>query len=95
MEAREDVNVIFDASDTIKVRLFVFDDAPNVTEQMVSLCFDQAACAIFRREHDVIINLGVGGHMVSVLTIVQPLSGLIGLFCSVSVPQVPTCGYSC
>jgi hypothetical protein len=42
--------------------LMIFDDAPDVTEQILAARFIQHAFAMFRREDDMINDLCIGGH---------------------------------
>ena len=64
METAENVNVILDAADSVKMTFLVLCDAPNVTKQIFATRCIQRALTIFRREHDVIKDLCVGGHFV-------------------------------
>lgn len=42
--------------------IFVFQNAPDVAEQVVASVGEQHPLAVLRREDDVIINLGERGH---------------------------------
>jgi hypothetical protein len=52
----------------------VFDNAPDVAEQIFTAWFVQHTFAVFGRENDVIDDLRVGGHVL-IDGYVRPLQG--------------------
>ena len=60
MKAREDMKMIIGTIDSIEVAITIFQDTPNVTEEVLAAVRPQDRLTILRREDDVITNLGVG-----------------------------------
>ena len=90
MKAGEDVHVVLNTTDAIKVALSVFQDAPDIAEKLFATGCLQNGLTALGGKHDVIRDCGEGGHGL----IVPPStpSGL-GDFARPSDPQVKTCGY--
>ena len=63
MNLRQDVNVILYAADPVEVTVLVFQNAPSVAEEIIAPVCQQHPFAILRREDDVILDLGEGGHV--------------------------------
>ena len=59
------MNMVFHAVQSEQLAIVVFNDAPDVTEQILAARFIQHALAVFSRENDVINDLCVGGQSVS------------------------------
>ena len=79
MKAGQNVDVVLDTINAIQVRFLVLQNAPEVTIQVFTPVGIQARNAVFCREHDVVIDLGVGGHLGSTprpsLSRVRPFQG--------------------
>jgi len=62
MQAAENVNVIVDAVDAVKMAVAVLDDAPDVAEQVFPAVAYEDRRAVLGGKHDVVRDGGVGGH---------------------------------
>lgn len=62
MDFGQNVKVIFHAADSVQMAIFVFQNAPDVAEQVVASVGEQCTFTILRREDDVVVNLGERGH---------------------------------
>jgi len=60
METGEDVKVVLDPIDAIKMAVAVVDDSPDVSKQVGAAALVENRRAVFGREHDVIRNGDVG-----------------------------------
>ena len=65
MQRSQNVNVVFNPVETEHMAFVIFNDAPDVTEQILAARFVQHTLAMFRRKDDVINDLCVGGQCCS------------------------------
>ena len=66
MNRSQNVNVVFHAIQPEQMAIVVFDNPPDVAKQIFAARFIKHTLAVFRRENDVINDLGVGGQNVFV-----------------------------
>jgi hypothetical protein len=62
MQAAENVNVILNAVDAVKMAVAVLDDAPDVAEEVFPALLLEDGRSVFRGKHNVVTDGGVGGH---------------------------------
>jgi hypothetical protein len=62
MQTGQDVNMVLDTTNAIKVAILVFQDAPGVAEEILPLVSGQSGRPVLCGKDDVIINLGESGH---------------------------------
>ena len=61
MQGSQNVHVIFDAIDSVKMALFVFQKSPDVSEQILTRTHIQNRSSILSRKYEMIKSLAVGG----------------------------------
>jgi hypothetical protein len=60
MEVRQDVNVVLDPSHAIQVALLVFQNPPQIPEDLFADTGRKHRCAILGGEDDVVVDLRIG-----------------------------------
>lgn len=62
MNLGQNMDMIFHAADSVKMAIFIFQNAPGVAEKVITFVGEEHTLPVLRREDDVVINLGERGH---------------------------------